>query len=170
MAWSPAVPYVQLLSMVGLFYPLTMINQNMILAVGHSDLYFRLEVVKKALTVIAIAITWRWSIEALIWGQIAVAMAVYCLNSRYGGTIIGYGFGAQSRDLLPYLGAACVMGAAVFMLNRLPFTHPAVLLAAQVILGVLVYGLLCRRFRLPVFMDAWTVFQGRIVALRVARS
>lgn len=168
--WSPAIPYLQLLSIVGLIYPLNMINQNVILAVGHSDLYFRLEVVKKVLIVISIAITWRWGIEALIWGQIVATLAAYGLSSHYGGTTVDYGFRGQVRDLLPYLGAACVMGAAVFMLNGLPFTHTALLLALQVITGILVYGLLCRGLRLPVFMDGWTILQGKMVAMRMARS
>jgi teichuronic acid exporter len=168
--WNPAVPYLQLLCIVGLFYPLLMINQNVMLAKGHSDLFFRLEIVRKALVVIFIAITWRWGIEAIIWGQIVLSLVAYYLNGYYVGTIVGFGFGAQIRDLLPYLGAACMMGVAVFALNGMPFAHPGVLLVVQVIAAGLVYGLLCRGFRLPVFMDAWNMFRGKIVALRMARS
>jgi teichuronic acid exporter len=168
--WSPAVPYLQLLCIVGLFSPLLMANQNVILAKGHSDLYFWLELTRKVLIVILIAFTWRWGIEAIIEGQIVVSILAYILNSYYSGKIVGYGFKSQTRDLLPYLGVACVMGAVVFMLNGIYFAHPAVLLVTQVITGGLIYGLLCLGFRLPVFMDAWNVFQRKIVAVKMPRS
>jgi len=162
--WSPAVPYLRLLCLVGLLYPLIMINQNVMLAKGHSDLFFRLEIIRKVLIAVFIALTWRWGIEAIIWGQIALSLVAYYLNSYYTGMIVGYGFRAQIRDLLPYLGVAGVMGAAVFLLNGMPFAHPAVLLVTQLITGGLIYGLLCRGFRLSVFMDAWHLFERRIVA------
>lgn len=168
--WSPAIPYLRLLCVVGLLYPLHVINLNVLLAKGRSDLFFRLEVMKKVLIVAVLAVTWRWGIQAIIGGQIVVSLAAYYLNSYYSGTIVGYGFSAQIRDLLPYLGAASVMGVAILMLNRVPFVHPAVLLVTQVIAGILIYGLLCRCLRLPVFMDGWHVFRDRIVALRMAES
>lgn len=168
--WSPAIPYLRLLCIVGLFYPLHVINLNVLLAKGRSDLFFRLEVMKKVLIVVVIAITWRWGIEAIIGGQIVVSLVAYYLNSFYSGTIVGYGFRAQIRDMLPYLGAACVMGVAILMLNWVPFVHPAALLLTQMVAGVLIYGLLCRGLRLPVFMDAWRILQGRVVALRMAGS
>lgn len=164
--WSPAVPYLQLLCIVGLFYPLSLINLNVLLAKGRSDLFFRLEVMKKALIVIVLAITWRWGIEAIIGGQIVVSIVAYYLNSYYNGTIVGYGFRAQVHDLLAYLVAAGMMGLVVFALTWLPFAHPAVLLLTQVITGSMVYVLLCRGFQLPVFMDAWLFFQSMIVSVR----
>jgi O-antigen/teichoic acid export membrane protein len=163
--WSPAIPYLQLLCIVGLLYPLHMINLNVLLAMGRSDLFFRLEVIKKVLIVIVLAITWSWGIETIIAGQILVSIAAYYLNSYYSGTLVGYGLRAQVRDLLPYLVAAGIMGAVVYALTWLPFAHPAVLLFVQVLLGSLVYVVLCRSFRLPVFMDTWRIFQVKIASL-----
>ena len=149
--WSPAIPYLQLLCIAGLFYPLQVLNLNLLLAKGRSDLFFRLAVIKKALVVIVIiiGITWHWGIEALIWGQILTAVAAYYLNSYYSGAIIGYPIKAQVSDILPYLGAAGIMGGAVLMLNWLPFNHNVILLVSQVVVGSLVYVVLCRTFRLP---------------------
>jgi len=167
--WAPAIPYLQLLCIVGLLYPLHLINLNVLLAQGRSDLFFRLEVIKKVLIVIVLAVTWRWGIQAIIAGQVVVSMVAYYLNTFYNGRILGYGLGAQVRDLLPYLGAAGAMGAGAFALTWLRVAQPAVLLLIQVVAGGLIYGLLCLGFRLPVFMDGWHVFQSKIAALRMAR-
>jgi len=167
--WAPVIPYLQLLCIVGLFYPLDVINANVLLAKGHSDLFFRLEVIKKVLIVVVLAVTYRWGIEAIIAGQIVVSVGAYYLNTHYNGTIVGYGFGAQVRDLLPYLVAAGMMGVGVYALTWLPVAQPGVVLLIQVVAGGLFYGLLCLGFRLPVFMDGWHVFQRKIAALRMAR-
>jgi hypothetical protein len=155
-----------LLSLVGLLYPLHLINLNVLLAMGRSDLFFRLEVIKKVLIVIVLVLTCRWGIEAIIAGQLVVSVVAYYLNSYYNGMILGYGMGAQIRDLLPYLVAACIMGAGALAFTWLPFAEPVVLLFTQVVVGSLAYVLLCRGFRLPVFMDAWQILQGRVVSFR----
>ncbi len=167
--WAPAIPYLQLLCIVGLFYPLHTINLNVLLAQGRSDLFFRLEVIKKVLIVIVLAVSWRWGIQAIIVGQIILSIIAYYLNSYYTGRIVGYGLGAQVRDLLPYLAAAGTMGAGAFALTWLPLAQPWLLLLIQVAAGGLIYGLLCRGFRLPVFMDVWGIFQNKVEALKAVR-
>jgi O-antigen/teichoic acid export membrane protein len=167
--WAPAIAYLQLLCIVGLSFPLQVINLNVLLAQGHSDLYFRLEVIKKVLLVALLAITWRWGIEAIIIGRIVFSLVAYFLNTYYTGTILGYGIRAQARDLLPYLGAAAAMGASVFALTWLPIAQPIVLLLIQVIAGSLIYGLLCLGLRLPVFMDGWHSFRRRIAIVQGVR-
>lgn len=167
--WAPTIPYLQLLCIAGIFYPLHVINLNILLAHGRSDLFFRLELIKKVLIAIVLATTWRWGIEAIIAGQIAVSIGAYYLNTHYSGTLVGYGLRAQVRDLLPYLVAASVMGTAVSALAWLPVAQPWVQLLLQVVAGGMIYLLLCRGFRLPVFMDGWLVFESKITALRLAR-
>jgi len=168
--WSPVISYLQLLAIVGLFYPLSLINLIVLLAKGRSDLYFRLEIIKKSLVVISLAITWRWGIVAIIGGQIVVAILSYYLNSYYCGTIIGYSFKSQIHDLLPYFGAAGMMGSIVYMLNWLLITGSFPLLVLQVLTGALIYIVLCRGFRLPVFMDMWRIIQGRFGAVAKVRD
>ena len=168
--WSPAIPYLQLLAIVGLFYPLSLINLNVLLAKGRSDLFFRLEIIKKSLVVIMVAITFRWGVVAIIEGQIVVAFIAYYLNSYYSGTIIGYSFTSQLRDLTPYFAVSGVMGGIVYLFNWLPITNQPILLTLQVLVGALIFVLLCRIFRLPVFMEAWQTFFVKLHAFRLAHS
>ena len=164
--WLPAVPYLQLLAIVGLFYPLSAINLNVLLARGRSDLFFRLEVIKKTLIVIALFISWRWGIEAIILGQIITAIIAYYLNAHYNHRLIGYPFPTQLRDLAPYGAAAGAMGLLVYPLNWLPLPTPGVL-TLQIAVGVAAYLLICRGFRFPEFMEGWHAFQRRLHAIRL---
>jgi hypothetical protein len=75
----------------------------------------------------------------------------------------------QLRDLTPYSVISAIMGAVVFLLNWLPITNQSLLLALQLLVGALVYMILCRVFRLPIFMEAWHVFFTKVRKFRAAR-
>lgn len=151
--WVPCIPYLQLLCVAGLLYPLHLINVNVLIAQGRSDLYLRLEIVKKILTVIAIAITYRWGIKALIYGQIAQSLIAYYLNTYYTGKLLRYTFLEQVADVIPYLAAASLMGAGVYATQLIPIENRLFLLAAKVATGVFLYTALCYGLRLGAFTE-----------------
>jgi O-antigen/teichoic acid export membrane protein len=141
--------------MLGLLYPLHMINLNALQALGRSDLFLRLELIKKLLVVVNIAITWRWGISAIIYGMIATSIVSYYLNSYYTERLIGYSLKEQLRDMTSYLVTSLLMGVAVYLVG-IQTTHvswPALLL--QFLVGMVSYVCLCRIFRLAAFMELW---------------
>ena len=74
--WEPSVEYFQLLCAVGLLYPINLINLNLVLGKGRSDLYLRLAIIRQALVVINLAITWQIGINAMIIIKIAPASVI----------------------------------------------------------------------------------------------
>jgi teichuronic acid exporter len=160
--WAPCVPYVQLFCITGLLFPLHVINLNVLQALGRSDLFLRLEIIKKALIVINIAITWRWGINAMIYGMIVMSIISYYLNSYYTGVLLDYPFQEQLKDLFPYFSVAVLMGMALFAVILLPFQSYWFLLSAQITVGVVLYACLCRIFRLKAFMESWFEMRNRI--------
>ncbi|MGD0234771.1 MAG: MOP flippase family protein [Syntrophorhabdales bacterium] len=153
--WAPSIPYLQVLSFVGLLYPLHVINLNLLQALGRSELFLRLEIIKKVLIVINIAVTWRWGISAMICGMIVTSIISYYLNSYYTGVLIGYPIREQLRDLSPYLISSAIMGIMVYAVGSLPLVSHWLMLLAQITLGIVVYLCLCRLFRLAAFMEIW---------------
>jgi O-antigen/teichoic acid export membrane protein len=161
--WAACVPYFQLLCFGGLLYPLHVMNLNVLQAMGRSDLFLRLEIVKKVMIAVNIAVTWRWGISAMIYGMILTSTIGLYLNSYYNGVLVGYSFMEQLSDMVPYFFAAAFMGAAVYGLGMLQLApHWSLLL--QIPTGILVYGVLCRAFRLPAFMSLWEAGWTRIRA------
>ena len=151
--WAPSVPYLKLLCLVGLLWPLHVINLNILMALGRSDLFFRLEVLKKILIVISIAVTYRWGIQAMIYGQIGVSILAYYLNSYYSGKLINYPLKEQVLDFAPYLGVAMVMGIAVYSVQWFPFPNNLALLASQILVGISVYAAISGALRMPAFVE-----------------
>jgi hypothetical protein len=144
-------------------------NLNVLQALGRSDLFLKLEVIKKAMIAVNIAVTWRWGISAMIYGMIATSVIGLYLNSYYNGVLVGYSLKEQLLDLFPYLAAAAVMGGAVLAAGLLPWGLYWSLLL-QVLAGVVVYALVCRVFRLDAFMKIWEAAWTRIRTSRLRVS
>jgi len=151
--WLPCVFYMQLLCVLGLLYPLQALNLNILTAKGRSDLFLRLEMLKRSLTICNVLITWRWGVTAIIFGQITLSCIAYFLNSYYSGKLLDYSARSQLRDIAGYLLFAGVVGIAVYSLNYVGIRTAALLLAIQVIFGLTAYLLLCGLFRLPAFVE-----------------
>jgi O-antigen/teichoic acid export membrane protein len=163
--WAPCVPYLRLLCLVGLLFPMNWFNMNVLYAIGRSDLCFRLEVAKKVLIVISIAITWRWGIEAMIWGQVVVSVIAYCLNGCYNGVLIGYPIKEQLFDLLPYIVAPVLMGLGVHLVGYAPLPNYLAMLSVQVFVGVILYVGISWLLRLPKFHEMAQMGWRKIQAL-----
>jgi teichuronic acid exporter len=136
--WAPSIPYFQLFCVMGLFFPLSVINVTILIVTGRSDQLFRLEVIKRLISLAAIAITFRWGISALLWGQIASAIAGYLLNSHFCGRPIGYPVLQQMRDFLPFLLMALLMGAGMYWVGT-TISSSLPKLLAQLLLGIAIY-------------------------------
>ena len=112
--WGESVLFFQLMCAAGLLYPLHLLNLNILKVKGRSDLFFRLELIKRVLVVLTIIITYRWGINAMLIGQIAFTLFVYGLNSFYSGMLIGYPTKAQILDVMPSLAFSCLMAGGMF--------------------------------------------------------
>lgn len=158
--WLPCVPYLQILCIVGMLFPLQVVNLNILKAVGRTDLFLRLSLIKKTLTVINIMIAIHWGVMGLVVGQVIGAVIAYTINARYSQTTAGYPLRKQIRDLAPYLGAALVMAAIVYSLKwTFIGTKDWTLLVGQVATGGAVYIALCWICRFPAFTEGFTIIQ-----------
>lgn len=153
--WQPCVSYLQLLCMVGLIFPLHLINLNILQAMGRSDMFLRLEVIKKIMVALAIIITWHFGIMAMITGQVAVSFAGYYLTMYYNKKLLRYSIWGQIKDLFPYLINAMLMGLVIYMMNYIQFQNILVSLLIEVFVGFVVYVGLCWLQKLPVFLEIW---------------
>jgi O-antigen/teichoic acid export membrane protein len=161
--WLPCVPYLQLLCMVGMLYPIISTNMNVLNAQGHSKLFLRLEVLKKFLFILAIAITYRWGIIAMIYGQIALSCFAYFLSTYYTGKMLDYPITEQIRDLIPSLALTGIMGLGVYVLKYIPFTNQLALLSIQIIAGLMLYAGGCYIFRVSSFMEIIKLIQTKLL-------
>ena len=111
--WSEAARYLQIIVFSACLYPLHAINLNMLQVEGRSDLFLKLEIVKKIIAIGPILLGVFISIEWMLWGSVLTGLFSYLLNSFYSGKMIGYGSWAQLKDILPSFGVALVIIATL---------------------------------------------------------
>lgn len=133
--WEPAIIYLQMLCFVGMMYPLHALNLNMLQVQGRSDLFLKLEVIKKIIAIPTIVIGVFFGIKMMIGGMMVNTLIAYYLNSYWSGKKIGYSFKQQVKDILPSFFLALSMGVLVYLLGELlPFSYP-VKLIIQIVFG-----------------------------------
>ena len=140
--WAPSIPYFQILCIVGLFYPLHSLNLNILKVKGRSDLFLRLEIIKKVNTVLAIIVTFRFGIMGLLYGQLASTVIAYFLNSFFSGQLINYSQWDQIKDLFPAFITALIMGGAMFFVGWIPVKNYLPKIVIQTLTGISVYYLI----------------------------
>lgn len=140
--WLPAVIYLQLLCLVGMFYPLHALNLNMLQVQGRSDLFLRLEIIKKALAVPTIFIGILFGIKTMIIGMLALSLIAYYLNSYWSGRFINYSTWEQVKDISPSFILGSVVALCVFIAGYLlHVSNPLKLIIQLVLGGVLAIGI-----------------------------
>lgn len=150
--WLEAAHYLQIICFAASLYPLHAINLNMLQVQGRSDLFLKLEIVKKIIAVGPLLLGIFIGIDWMLWGSLATSIIAYFLNARYSGTLIGYPIRAQIKDILPSFGVAAVMAACVWPLALLDL-RPIWMLLVQLCTGAAVTIGLCEALRLPEYAE-----------------
>lgn len=139
--WMPMIPMVQKLCAVGIFFPLQAANISLMWATGRTMLALACGCASLAFQGVAIFATYAHGVEAMIVGQIAVALAYYLLLAHLGATIINFRIGSQLRTCLPSVIAGLGMAIPVYLLGSL-LTPGLICLIAQVSMGMLLFPLI----------------------------
>jgi O-antigen/teichoic acid export membrane protein len=153
--WLPCVPYLQILCLGGVLWPLHILNLNILLAQGYSNLFFRLEIIKKIVGILLMGTACFFGITAIAWSSVLTSIICFWINAHYSGRFLDYGVLRQTIDLLPYAGVTMAMAVCVWAISCLPLTAPILLLVTQVSVGALIYLALCAGLRLKGFVNAW---------------
>lgn len=136
--WLPCVPFLQLACISYALYPIHTANLTAINAIGRSDIFLKLEIIKKGITIITLLVTFRFSIYAMAIGQMICGIIATFINSFPNKKLLGYAYLDQVRDLLPPILVALLMGVSVFAFGLLPI-HRALKLFLQIALGAVIY-------------------------------
>lgn len=133
--WLPAVPYFQLLAVVGILTPIHAFNINIFKIFNRTDLFLKLEIVKVVLVVLALISGFFWGIYGLLYANIASSILGLFVNTYYSKHLINYGTKEQLLDMLPISIFAFIayLGSSFFLIKIeiLP-------LLVQVILGSII--------------------------------
>ena len=150
--WRAAIILLQIICFGMMWYPIHAINLNLLQVKGRSDLFLKLEVIKKIMGVTILCITVPMGLVAMCVGSIFGNILGLAVNTYYTGKLINVGFWLQMRDLLPTLLLSLFMGVVVF-LTVMFFSSNIVKLFVGVVVGVIFYFSVARLFKMEELSD-----------------
>lgn len=162
--WLQMVIYVQIMCFTFAIYPFHTINLQGIAALGRSDVFLWLEIVKKILGIVCISVTIRHGVLAIIIVSAFVMGPLGVLiNSLPNQKLLNYSIIDQIKDVLPNL-LACFPLAGICWIEKLllkPETilGHAVLVVVQAVTSTLLYLLIAWTFRLQASKDFATILE-----------
>jgi len=133
--WLVSVEYLQIICFSGMLYPLHAINLNMLQVKGRSDLFLKLEVIKKILAVIPIVLGIFLGIKFMLWASVFNSFLAYFLNSHYSAKLIHYPTKNQIFDILPTFIISIIIAFGMWSITLLPISI-YLMLPLQFLLGV----------------------------------
>lgn len=158
--WAQCVPYLQIICFASMWYPVHAINLSLLQVKGRSDLFLRLEIIKKALITVVVFICVPFGIMGICYGAVFTSLACLAINTYYTGKLINVGFVRQMLDMTPTLLASLAMGAAVYF-SVMPFDSDWVKLAVGIPLGMVLYLGIAKVFRMPELQEALDILHRR---------
>jgi teichuronic acid exporter len=158
--WMPAVPYFQILCFNGILYPIHSYNLQILIVKGRSDLFLKLEIVKKILTVVIILISFQFGIYGLLYGSVIGSVLCFFINTHYSGKFLNYTAWQQTKDILPIIFVSIGVGGLILVsdlvLESYYFVDFCRLISGSV-LGVLLYILAAYIFKLSSLFELITI-------------
>ena len=149
--WLPCVPYMSIFCLTYMFYPIHTANLNAIKALGRSDMYLKMEIIKKIIGLIALLCTAWISVWAMALSTLAVSVVNQLINSWPNRKLLNYRYLEQLKDILPSILMALFMGICIYPIQLLNI--PDILtLCIQIPVGVAVYLVLSYVFRIEPFL------------------
>ena len=151
--WAQCVPYLQVICFASMWYPVHAINLNLLQVKGRSDLFLRLEIIKKAIITIAIFICIPFGIMGICIGSVCTSIICLAINTYYTGKLIHVGFIRQMLDMTPTLLASFTMGTIIYFAVT-PFDNNLIKLVIGIPIGVIIYLTIAKVFRMPELQEA----------------
>lgn len=166
--WAGAVIFFQMYCFIYALWPVHTTNLSALNGMGRSDLFLKLEVVKKivGLAVLCVTVFGFHSPVAIVAGFMVTGVTSTMINAFPNRTVIGYRYAEQVRDMAPVWGLSLVSGAVSWAV----MTSMAGPLLGQVVVGFTVFGVLFLGMGLALRCEALTYVTDRVLVFLQARG
>ena len=157
--WLPCVPFLRIFCITYMFYPIHTANLNAIKAMGRSDLFLKLEIVKKIMGLTVLLITMWHGVMVMAYSLLLTSVLSQIINSWPNKKLLNYSYLEQLKDILPGILLAAGMGAIVYCVQFLGLNDWLTLLI-QVPLGAALYIAGSKLFHIDSFEYVLGIIKG----------
>ena len=160
--WTPCVLYMRIFCITYMFYPIHTANLNAIKAIGRSDLFFKLECVKKIMEMILLLSTMWFGVEVMAYSMLISRLLSQLINTWPNRKLLSYGYLEQIRDILPNILLSIGMGFCVWLIGGIDMSL-VLKLFVQILTGAVVYVSASYLFKIEPFIYLLGIIKSRFI-------
>ncbi|MDM0469388.1 lipopolysaccharide biosynthesis protein [Clostridium perfringens] len=149
--WLPCVPFIQIFCISYALWPIHTANLQAINALGHSEIYLQLELVKKVVGTIILIVSLFFGVYAIAIGTLISGIISTFINSYPNKKLLNYSYVEQIKDILPPLAIAIIMGGITYLVKFLG-VNTLITLIIQILVGGISYIVLANIFKLECYI------------------
>ncbi len=159
--WLFSAELLTILCFTMMWYPIHAINLNLLQVRGRSDLFLRLEIIKKIISAGVLCATVSFGLVVMCIGSVFNSILALVINTYYTGKLINVGFVKQMKALMPTLLLSLATGAITYLtLYFLPLRN-GLLLAIGLVEGAVIYVGGSRLFRFDEFREIMDIVRRK---------
>ena len=145
--WISCVPYLRIFCFSYAWYPVHTANLNAIKAIGRSDIFLKLEVIKKIIGIGVLLLVVDKGIGMIAGSLLLTSVISSIINAFPNKRLINYGYGEQIRDIIPATVLSLIMGGMLWGITLLPITN-LLKLIIMIPAGIIIYVLGSKKLKL----------------------
>jgi teichuronic acid exporter len=159
--WIQSVEYLQIMCLYGVLYPLSILNLNMLNIHGRSDLFLRLEVLKKILFIPVFVVGFYFELKYMLWAAVIYYYIEFICNSYFSEYFFSYGTLKQIKDILPIYLISIIVALCIWCITL--FSMPLILtLTIQILLIFILFPIFYEIIGLQEYKELKQIFVKQI--------
>lgn len=157
--WLPAVPFLWVYAFAIMFDHICSINLNLLQVKGRSDLFFKLEVYKKTISIAILFASIPFGVMGICWSVVIYTQIAVYINTYYTGKLFGLGYWRQMKDFIKYFLVSIIACLPSFVLSLYPLP-PILNLTIGVLVSILLFWTMLRRDKY--FQEIQSILMSRV--------
>lgn len=158
--WITIVPLMKILSLSFILFPVHSLNVNVLNIYGRSDLFLKLEIIKKIIFLIILLLSLKFGLNGLAWGSVLFSVVSLVINTSYSKSFLDYSLNRQIVDLIPTLFIVLISSNAVYHWSCFfNCFSQGFRLGVGFVIYMTVIIILCHLFKLPPYKHLFSIIQ-----------
>jgi len=165
--WVAAIVFVQIFAFAIMFDPICSLNLNLLQVKGRSDLFLKLDIIKKFIAVCILIAAIPFGVVAICISKVVYTQVAVVANTYYTGKLFGLGYWTQMKDYMPYILYSALACIPAIILSYSCTWHIVSLLLGSVI-AIALYIFILTKQKDKVYMQyiypSLSIFYKKIIA------
>lgn len=159
--WDPAVIFLQIFCIAYALEPIQTANLNAIKALGRSDIFLKLEIIKKTIGIIILLCTMKFGVLPIAIGMLLYSIIASIINSYPNKKLLDYGYIYQIRDIIPSILLSLFMGAIIYPIKYIGL-NKIITLITQIIIGGAIYISMSKILKFETFCYIFDMLRKKV--------